>query len=266
MKAARGTEWERHARWWQENFTEGADVEYSRQIIPMLVEHLCGPTSDGIGSLDAPSCGDRFRGDRMVTVLDLGAGEGQVGRAVAARTGWSTVGVDAAWAQVREARARGGGPVHMRGDATRLAVRDSSVDAVIACLLLEHVADLESCLDEVARVLRPRGCLLVVLNHPIVSTPGSGWIDDHTVDPPEQYWQLGPYLADTTVCERVADGVELTFHHRRLSRYLNAASRRGLVLVHMDEPAPPAELMAQTQGCGAEQTMPRMMLLHLERL
>lgn len=259
------SEWERHARWWQENFTEGADVEYARQIIPMLLEHLAGPAAEGIGSLGTPTCSERFPGDAVPTVLDVGAGEGQIGRAVASRTGWPVVGVEAAWAQVQRAHDLGGGPAHLRGDAALLPVRDASVDAAIACLLLEHVADMESALGEIARVLRPRGCLLVVVNHPIVSTPGSGWVDDHTVQPPEQYWQLGPYLADTTVRERVADGVELTFHHRRLSRYLNGARERGLALVHMDEPAPPAELLAQAHECPPEQTMPRMMLLHFER-
>ncbi|MCZ7630280.1 MAG: hypothetical protein M5U19_15090 [Microthrixaceae bacterium] len=46
-----------------------------------------------------------------------------------------------------------------------------------------------------------------MINHPIVSAPGSGWVDDHMVDPPEQYWQLGPYLPEVTTTETVAEDV-----------------------------------------------------------
>lgn len=245
-------EWERHARWWQINFTEGADLEYSELIIPMLLEHLDG--------LDGPST------NQMPMVLDVGTGEGQVSRAVASRFGWPVLGCDVSWGQLTEARLREGGPDYVRGLATVLPVRDSSVDAAIACLLLEHVADLDSALAELSRVLRPGGRLLVVLNHPIVATPGSGWIDDHTMDPPEQYWQLGPYLTEGVSSEPVAQGVRITFHHRTLSRYLNTARGLGLSLQHMAEPAPPPGFVALAPEYTEQMTMPRMMMLRFERL
>src|SRR5215204_604673 len=34
--------WERHAAWWQREFTGGADVEYTEQILPLAAEHLAG--------------------------------------------------------------------------------------------------------------------------------------------------------------------------------------------------------------------------------
>ncbi len=34
--------WEAHAGWWQENFTDGADAEYTEQILPMAAAHLAG--------------------------------------------------------------------------------------------------------------------------------------------------------------------------------------------------------------------------------
>ena len=48
---------------------------------------------------------------------------------------------------------------------------------------------------EVARVLDPGGRFCFFLNHPLLQTPNSGWIDDQVLDPPEQYWRIGPYLA-----------------------------------------------------------------------
>src|SRR5690606_9528213 len=34
--------WEEHAAWWQAEFTYGADVEYSDQILPLVVRHIAG--------------------------------------------------------------------------------------------------------------------------------------------------------------------------------------------------------------------------------
>ena len=36
------SQWERHATWWQHEFTAGADPEYEEQILPMVVRHLAG--------------------------------------------------------------------------------------------------------------------------------------------------------------------------------------------------------------------------------
>ena len=32
--------WEEHAAWWQREFTDGADLEYVEQILPLIVGHL----------------------------------------------------------------------------------------------------------------------------------------------------------------------------------------------------------------------------------
>ena len=65
----------------------------------------------------------------------------------------------------------------------------SSFDAVVACLVFEHIDDVDDAIAEVARVVRPGGRFSFFLNHPLLQTPGSYWIDDHTVEPPEQYWR-----------------------------------------------------------------------------
>ncbi len=251
-------EWERHARWWQTNFTQGSDPEYSELIIPMILDHIRSAGTPG--GVDEPT---PTRNRRM---LDVGAGEGQVSRAVADLGNWDVDACDFSWTQLSEARRRGGDPSYLAGSVTDLPVRSGSVDAVVACLVLEHVGDLAGALGEVARVLRPGAHLVVVLNHPIVSTPGSGWVDDHIVDPPEQYWQLGAYLPAREVHETVADGVTLTFFHRPLSSYLNTARSLGMALVSMEEPPPPPGFIALDPAYTEQLTMPRMVMLDFERL
>jgi len=238
--------WEDHARWWQDQFTEGADPEYTEQILPLVLEHL----------------GDPLVGSGVL--MDVGCGEGQVSR-VAAEAGFRAIGVDPAMGQVSVARHRGGGPVYVQGSALSLPAADASVDVAVACLVFEHIADVDAALSEVARVLRPGGRFLFLLNHPLLQTPGSGWIDDQVLDPPEQYWRIGPYLVEGDTVEQVEKGVFVRFFHRPLSRYLNAAHDAGMVLERMEEPAPPAGFLARAEEYVDAATIPRLAFLRFSR-
>jgi SAM-dependent methyltransferase len=240
--AADADPWEAHARWWQDEFTEGADPEYTEQILPLVAAHL-------------PASG---------RVLDVGCGEGQVAR-IAAGIGLDVVGIDPAWAQVSVATTRSAGERYVQGGAAALPFAVASFDAAIACLVFEHIVDLDHAVAEVARVLRPGGRFLLLLNHPLLQTPGSGWIDDQILDPPEQYWRVGDYLAEASTIEEVQKGVFIRFEHRPLSRYLNALAASGLLLEHMVEPAPPPGFLAQADEYAAASTIPRLLFLRMVR-
>jgi len=235
-----GQLWEDHAGWWQAGFTAGADPEYEEQILPMAARHLAGARR----------------------VLDIGTGEGQVAR-LAAGLGAAVVGVDPAWAQLATAGERGGGPAYARATAGTLPVADGAVDAVVACLVFEHIDDADAALAEVGRVLAGGGRFLLFLNHPLLQTPGSGWIDDRILE--EQYWRVGPYLPEDTTLEEVEKGVFLPFVHRPLSRYVNAMAAAGMVVVGMEEPAPPPGFLARAAEYQAAATIPRLLLLRGEK-
>ena len=234
--------WEAHADWWIEGFTEGADPEYVEQILPLAAAEL-----DGFGR-----------------VLDLGCGDGQISRLLAG-SGAQVVGVDPTWNQIRVAHERGGGAAFARSEAAELPFADGSFDAVVACLVFEHIDDVDGAIAEVARVLRPGGQFSFFLNHPLLQTPGSGWIDDHTVDPPEQYWRIGPYLVEQDSVEQVERGVFIRFVHRPLSRYLNALAESRLLLERMVEPAPPEGFIDRAFEYAEAAAIPRLLYLRLRR-
>ncbi len=234
--------WEAHSGWWQDGFTDGVDPEYTEQILPLAAELLAG----------------RSR------VLDVGTGEGQVARLVVDGGADLVVGVDPTSNQVEEASRRGGGAHYARSGADRLPFPDACFDAVVACLVFEHIEAVDEAIDEVARVLAPGGRFAFFLNHPLLQTPGSGWIDDQVLDPPEQYWRIGPYLIEDSSVEEVEKDVFIPFIHRPLSRYVNAMAEAGLVLRRMVEPAPPPGFLARAAEYEAAASIPRLLVLVAE--
>jgi SAM-dependent methyltransferase len=229
--------WERNAGWWQEGFTDGADAEYEEQILPLARECLAGAQR----------------------VLDVGTGEGQIARLVSRDGAALVVGVDPTIAQLELARARGGGAHYARSNADALPFADDTFDAVVVCLVFEHIADHEPAIAELARVLEPGGRFAFFLNHPLLQAPNSGWIIDHILD--EQYWRIGPYLVEDVSREELAPGVILPFVHRPLSQYVNAMAANGLLIERMEEPMPPEGFLARAPEYRDAATIPRLLLM-----
>lgn len=237
--------WDEHADWWINGFTGGVDPEYEEQIIPLVLAELA-------------------QADR---ILDVGCGEGQISRRLAGdRAGRSVVGVDPTQRHIDVARARGGGVDYRVGVVDDLPFQDETFDAVVACLVFEHVDNLDGAIREVSRVLAVEGTFLFLLNHPLLQTPNSGWIDDQILDPPEQYWRIGEYLTEAVNVEEVEPGVRVRFVHRPLGRYLNALAGAGLVLDYMHEPAPPPGFLARCDEYALAATIPRLLALRLRKL
>lgn len=230
--------WDEHAQWWIDGFTNGVDPEYEEQIIPMAVDELAG----------------------FKNILDVGCGDGQIARALAAQ-GSTVLGVDPTQLHIDIANERGGGPAYVLGGATKLPVDDGAMDAVVACLVFEHIDEMDAAVAEVARVLRPGGQFSFFLNHPLLQTPGSGWIDDHIIDPPEQYWRIGPYLVEAESVEEVELNVYIRFIHRPLSRYINALISNGLMIERMAEPSPPQGFLDRAPEYALAHTVPRLLYL-----
>lgn len=236
--------WEKHADWWQDEFTDGVDAEYEEQIIPLALDLLAGR-------------------DR---VLDIGTGEGQIARRLASGDADTVIGVDPTASQISEAVARGGGPDYLRAPADELPFADDSFDAALACLVYEHIEAMDAAIGETARVLRPGGRFVLMLNHPLLQTPGSGWIDDQWLDPPERYWRIGPYLREAATVEEVQKDVFIPFVHRPLSRYLNALVDAGFRFNRMIEPAPPEGFLNRAATYREASAIPRLLVLVSDKL
>ena len=152
--------WEAHAGWWQDGFTDGADPEYEEQILPLAPSDLAGLPAGarrrvrrGPGRPAGGRRGRRGRRDRP----DVGPGPG---------------------------RARAGRRSVVRRRVRPICPSPTPVRCRVACLVFEHIREVDAAIREVvARVLEPGGRFLFFLNHPLLQTPDSGWIDDQFARP-----------------------------------------------------------------------------------
>ena len=108
--------WELNAEWWQNSFTNGANAEYSEQLLPLIVELMNG----------------------FQKVLEIGTGEGQIIRALS-EVSINAVGIDQSDKQIRHGKKTDPSSALIRALSERLPFRDSFFDAAIACLVLEHI-------------------------------------------------------------------------------------------------------------------------------
>ncbi len=100
--------------------------------------------------------------------LEIGVGTGRIALPLAER-GIQLVGADLSRAMLSRlvTKVDRGSPLNLiAGDATRLPLADSSVDAVLGCHVLHLIPDWPTALDEVCRVLRPSGVVLLDFGGP----------------------------------------------------------------------------------------------------
>lgn len=105
-----------------------------------------------------------------MTVIDAGCGTGRYLRELRA-LGARPIGLDLSSAML--ARARDVAPHIARANICALPIDSMSVDVIVCGLALGDVPHLELALAEMARVLRPGGCLIYSVVHP--AGADAGW-------------------------------------------------------------------------------------------
>jgi ubiquinone/menaquinone biosynthesis C-methylase UbiE len=136
-------------------------------------------------SLHEPLVGQIFRSKKFDvsacrSILDVGSGAGQILGHLLKVTSPETllVGYDLSHGMLRRARGRLNSqrPSYVAGDVTQLPFADQSFDCITCGWVIEHLADPRPGLQELARVLQPRGRLLLLATEDTLP----GFVVSHT--------------------------------------------------------------------------------------
>lgn len=105
-------------------------------------------------------------------ILEIGCGKGRFTNAVIENNA-VCVGADVSSNFLLEASRKNKG-IFLMSSATDLAFKARAFDAVFAVEVIEHIAELKKCIQEVARVLKPEG-VFVIIDRNIVSINNRRW-------------------------------------------------------------------------------------------
>lgn len=160
------------------------------------------------------------------TVVDLGCGEGRLGRLLQA-VGYQVIGIDRSSTLVRAAAAASPAWPVVLADAAALPIASQSVSLIVASMSLHDIDDLTGAIREASRVLRPGGQFCIAIVHPFVTAQ-----DDDTLHT-DQFHVSRPYVQPRRYEDHIErDGLPMTFTsmHRPLSAYTDALFVNGLAI------------------------------------
>jgi SAM-dependent methyltransferase len=145
-----------------------------------------------------------------LNILDVGCGEGRVGRELIKR-GYAVIGVDFDARMVELAREQHEAVV---APATHLPFAKAAFSCVITVHALMEVDDLERAVNEISRVVEPGGPAVAIIEHPFASAPKVARYSERT----RYTWAITYDGAD----------VGLSGIHRPLGDYVSSFEAAGL--------------------------------------
>lgn len=183
--------------------------------------------------------------------LDVGCGEGRVGRLLSAKNHRMT-GIDSSRTLVELARAAGGYEQLVCGDAANLPWKADAFDLALAYMTLHDMENLAGAVGEIARVLEPGGRLCVAIVHPLNRPPEA--LDDY-------------FSQRRFALEVERDGLRMTFESidRPLEAYLRALGGVGFVVEQLREPRPTAAALASTPQLAKAAKRPYFLHMRCQR-
>ncbi|MDQ3008525.1 MAG: class I SAM-dependent methyltransferase [bacterium] len=219
FKPAPKTSWNKVAPWYNKIVGQDGHYYHEHVVLPGVIRLLAL--------------------DKLSTLLDLGCGQGILARSVRPVT--SYLGLDNAPSLIAAAKKSNTQPAYIfrAQDVTKVdsAATPTFTHAAIV-LALQNMAEPEIALQNAAAYLKPRGKIVIVLNHPCFRIPRqSGWgVDDKTK---QQYRWINRYRSALKIPILMNPGqqnsaVTWSFH-RSLHDYSRMLQEVGLQLTMIEE-------------------------------
>lgn len=211
----RNTSWGVVADWYDEHL-DLDDTHHAQVIAPNLLRIV------------APQV--------TMNLLDIGCGEGYFTR-LFEKAGAHTVGTDISKELIAKAQKKSSAEYYVAAAHALTCANDAQFEVVTAVLTLQNMERIEPVFKEVARVLKPHGRFVFVLNHPAFRVPKrSSWGWD--TEAQMQYRRIDAYLSAFSEKINMTPGGEPTYtysFHRSLQDYMKAARGSGFAFTRLEE-------------------------------
>ncbi|MFA4954656.1 MAG: class I SAM-dependent methyltransferase [Patescibacteria group bacterium] len=214
VAATTKTAWNKSAEWYDE-YLEAGDSYQARVILPSLLRLL------------------RLRRDEKI--LDLACGQGFFAREFAS-AGAQVTGADAAENLIKLAQQKNPDLKFLVAPAHQTGLNAQSFDKIALISAIQNIHNPDEVLKECARLLKPKGTIHIVLNHPAFRIPGkSSWDYEGT----EQIRKISGYLSESKATIRMHPGKDpgaVTYsYHRPLQTYFKWLAHAGLAVTGLEE-------------------------------
>ncbi|PAC67701.1 SAM-dependent methyltransferase, partial [Enterobacter cloacae] len=147
---------------------------------------------------------------------------------------------------------------YQRSDLESLKLNENSLDLVYSSLALHYLPELNTLFAHVQRALKPGGCLVFSMEHPIYTCASrQGWLTDNSG---ERFWGVNHYQDESQrVSNWLADGV--IKYHRTLGTTLNALIKAGLTISEVNEWGPTQAQIDAWPALAEEAERPMLVLI-----
>lgn len=216
------TSWGKVAGWYNRLLEEGGNTYQEQLIKPNLIRVL------------SPKPGEE--------ILDVACGQGFFAHEIV-KAGSKVVGIDVAGELVKLAKEQSGkNETYLVLSAEKMeSLSNGRFSAAVCVLALQNIKNLQAAVSEIARVLKPDGRCVLVLNHPAFRIPtASSWAYDKETN--TQYRNIYKYLSEISQEVDMTQGVigpknktyTISFH-RPLQVYFKAFAKAGLCVTRLEE-------------------------------
>ena len=118
-------------------------------------------------------------------------------------------------------------------------LKDNSIDTIVVVLAIQNIENVSEVFAECSRVLKPKGRIVIVLNHPAFRVPqGSDWSFQDGL----QYRIVSQYLSESKIFIDMTPGepnprkkIKTITFHRSLQYYMKLLSKNGFAITRLEE-------------------------------
>ena len=213
----KSTSWGKVANWYDDLLKKEEGTYQKTLILPNLLRLL------------------QIKRDELI--LDLACGQGFFSRELA-KSGAKVIGVDISAELINIAKQDKNVEYHVSSADKLDFLKDKSIDKVVIILALQNIGKVGETLREISRVLKEKGRLFIILNHPAFRIPkvsSWGWDESKKV----QYRRIDSYLSESKEEIQMHPGEKpwektISFH-RPLQFYFKALNKHGFVVSKIEE-------------------------------